>query len=195
MATMDGWWDGERRAGRPDPACRRVRPTARRQRRRASPTTATSPRTTMRASPPPSTLLRRGARWSSSRAPGRSSRRRTARPPSRRSRTRPWRPAGPATSCRARSARSSPRASSRSPPRGSASTSTGWRATSGGERFGDAGLLASDLPDGLAIARKRLAAVAERRTAGKRLGFARAGSSETARDAGRQPERRPARRD
>jgi hypothetical protein len=40
------------------------------------------------------------------------------------------------------------------------------------ERLGDAGLLASDLPDGLAIARKRLAALAERRSSGKRLGFA-----------------------
>lgn len=40
------------------------------------------------------------------------------------------------------------------------------------ERFGDAGLLASDLPDGLAIARKRLAAIAERKGRGKRLGFA-----------------------
>ena len=40
------------------------------------------------------------------------------------------------------------------------------------ERLGDAGLLASDLPDGLAIARKRLAAIAERRSASKRLGFA-----------------------
>jgi NAD(P)H-hydrate epimerase len=40
------------------------------------------------------------------------------------------------------------------------------------ERFGDAGLLASDLPDGLAVARKRLAALAERRGSGKRLGFA-----------------------
>ena len=39
------------------------------------------------------------------------------------------------------------------------------------ERFGDAGLLASDLPDGLAIARRRLATIAERRTSGKRLGF------------------------
>jgi NAD(P)H-hydrate epimerase len=39
------------------------------------------------------------------------------------------------------------------------------------ERFGDAGLLASDLPDGLAIARKRLATVAERKRSGKRLGF------------------------
>lgn len=39
------------------------------------------------------------------------------------------------------------------------------------ERFGDAGLLASDLPEGLAIARKRLAALAERRAVSKRLGF------------------------
>ena len=41
----------------------------------------------------------------------------------------------------------------------------------GRERFGDAGLLASDMPDGLALARKRLAAIAERRNASKRLGF------------------------
>jgi NAD(P)H-hydrate epimerase len=40
------------------------------------------------------------------------------------------------------------------------------------ERYGDAGLLASDLPDGLAIARKRLVSLAERRAGGKRLGFA-----------------------
>jgi len=39
------------------------------------------------------------------------------------------------------------------------------------ERFGDAGLLASDLPDGLAIARKRLAGLAERRRIGTRVGF------------------------
>jgi ADP-dependent NAD(P)H-hydrate dehydratase / NAD(P)H-hydrate epimerase len=39
------------------------------------------------------------------------------------------------------------------------------------ERFGDAGLLASDLPDAVAVARKRLAAIAERRAAGGRLGF------------------------
>jgi NAD(P)H-hydrate epimerase len=39
------------------------------------------------------------------------------------------------------------------------------------ERFGDAGLLASDLPDGLAVARRRLTAVAERRTSNQRLGF------------------------
>ena len=39
------------------------------------------------------------------------------------------------------------------------------------ERFGDAGVLASDLPDALAIARRRLVAIAERRSAAKRLGF------------------------
>jgi ADP-dependent NAD(P)H-hydrate dehydratase / NAD(P)H-hydrate epimerase len=39
------------------------------------------------------------------------------------------------------------------------------------ERIGDAGLLASDLPDAIAIARKRLAAIAERRAAGGKLGF------------------------
>jgi len=39
------------------------------------------------------------------------------------------------------------------------------------ERLGDAGVLASDLPDGLAIARKRLAAIAARKATGKRLGF------------------------
>jgi ADP-dependent NAD(P)H-hydrate dehydratase / NAD(P)H-hydrate epimerase len=39
------------------------------------------------------------------------------------------------------------------------------------ERFGDSGLLASDLPDGLAMARKRLATVAERRSRASRLGF------------------------
>ena len=44
------------------------------------------------------------------------------------------------------------------------------------ERIGDAGLLASDLPDPIAVARKRLAAVAERRAKSARLGF---GSRET----------------
>lgn len=39
------------------------------------------------------------------------------------------------------------------------------------ERLGDSGLLASDLPDPIALARKRLAAIAERRAAGSRLGF------------------------
>ena len=50
----------------------------------------------------------------------------------------------------------------------------------GRERFGDAGLLASDLPDGLAVARKRLAALADRRRTGARLGFG-------ARDEGSDP--------
>jgi ADP-dependent NAD(P)H-hydrate dehydratase / NAD(P)H-hydrate epimerase len=39
------------------------------------------------------------------------------------------------------------------------------------ERLGDSGLLASDLPEAIALARKRLAAIAERRAAGGRLGF------------------------
>lgn len=39
------------------------------------------------------------------------------------------------------------------------------------ERFGDAGLLASDLPDAIALARKRLVALAERRAAAGRFGF------------------------
>jgi hydroxyethylthiazole kinase-like uncharacterized protein yjeF len=39
------------------------------------------------------------------------------------------------------------------------------------ERIGDAGLLASDLPDAVAISRKRLAVLAERRAAGNRVGF------------------------
>ena len=51
----------------------------------------------------------------------------------------------------------------------------------GRERFGDAGMLASDLPDGLASARKRLAGLAERKRTGSRLGFgAREGTRETA---------------
>jgi len=44
------------------------------------------------------------------------------------------------------------------------------------ERIGDAGLLASDLPDAVPMVRKRLAAISERQRAGRRLGFgARAG--------------------
>jgi NAD(P)H-hydrate epimerase len=39
------------------------------------------------------------------------------------------------------------------------------------ERLGDAGLLASDLPDLVPVVRKRLAAIAERAASGKRLGF------------------------
>ncbi len=40
-----------------------------------------------------------------------------------------------------------------------------------GERIGDAGLLASDLPDALPVGRKRLAQLAERQRSGRRLGF------------------------
>jgi NAD(P)H-hydrate epimerase len=40
-----------------------------------------------------------------------------------------------------------------------------------GERIGDAGLLAGDLPDALPLGRKRLAAIAERQRTGRRLGF------------------------
>lgn len=39
------------------------------------------------------------------------------------------------------------------------------------ERLGDAGLLASDLPDAIPLVRKRLAAIAERSKPGKKLGF------------------------
>jgi ADP-dependent NAD(P)H-hydrate dehydratase / NAD(P)H-hydrate epimerase len=39
------------------------------------------------------------------------------------------------------------------------------------DRLGDAGLLASDLPEPIAMARKRLAAIAERKASGGRLGF------------------------
>jgi NAD(P)H-hydrate epimerase len=41
----------------------------------------------------------------------------------------------------------------------------------GRERFGDAGLLASDLPEALAVSRRRLAGLAERGNVNKRLGF------------------------
>ncbi|MGP1673738.1 MAG: NAD(P)H-hydrate dehydratase [Candidatus Limnocylindrales bacterium] len=51
------------------------------------------------------------------------------------------------------------------------------------ERFGDAGLLASDLPEGLAVARRRLAAVAERRSGAKRLGFGARPTGDNASDA------------
>jgi hydroxyethylthiazole kinase-like uncharacterized protein yjeF len=39
------------------------------------------------------------------------------------------------------------------------------------ERIGDAGLLASDLPEAVPVVRKRLAALAERQRSGRRLGF------------------------
>ncbi len=47
----------------------------------------------------------------------------------------------------------------------------GLAGEAGRERFGDAGMIASDLPDAIAQARKRLALVAERRAASQRLGF------------------------
>ncbi len=47
------------------------------------------------------------------------------------------------------------------------------------ERLGDAGLLASDLPDGVATARRRLAVIAERRSGAKRVGFALRGDGTT----------------
>ena len=63
------------------------------------------------------------------------------------------------------------------------------------ERFGDAGVLASDLPEGLALARKRLAAAAERRRARGRLGFvARTGEPGGADDATGVPAPGPASR-
>jgi len=39
------------------------------------------------------------------------------------------------------------------------------------DRLGDAGVLASDLPDLIPLVRKRLVSVAERNKPGKRLGF------------------------
>ena len=157
--------------GRPDPACRRVRPPPRRQRPRARRATATSPTTTRRGWPPPATPPRPGARWSCSRARARSSPPRMARWPSRRSRTRPSRAAAPATCWPARSA---PLLAQGLDPFAAARLGVYLHGAAGEavrERFGDAGLLASDLPDGLAIARKRLATLAERRRSGKRLGF------------------------
>ena len=73
------------------------------------------------------------------------------------------------------------RAAGRVPPRR-------WRASSSRERIGDAGLLASDLPDALPMGRKRLAQIAERQRSGRRLGFgARDGRAGT----GRRRRRRP----
>ncbi len=48
------------------------------------------------------------------------------------------------------------------------------------ERIGDAGLLASDLPDQIAVARKRLAEIAERLRKGTRLGFGRGAAADEA---------------
>jgi hydroxyethylthiazole kinase-like uncharacterized protein yjeF len=51
------------------------------------------------------------------------------------------------------------------------------------ERLGDSGLLASDLPDQVALARRRLAALAERQRNGSRLGFGRSADDGGAGDA------------
>jgi NAD(P)H-hydrate epimerase len=59
------------------------------------------------------------------------------------------------------------------------------------ERIGDAGLLASDLPDAVPMVRKRLAAMAERLKAGRKLGFG-ARDGEPARDAGAEGDAGPA---
>src|SRR5512140_3958262 len=61
------------------------------------------------------------------------------------------------------------------------------------ERLGDAGLLASDLPDVVPLVRKRLAAIAERGKAGKRLGFgAREPAGEGSASAAAEPAPSPA---
>ena len=171
MATMDALVGGRPAAGRPDAACRRVRAAPRGQRRRRARRTATCRATTRRAWPRRPMPPRRGAGASSSRAPARSSPRRTAARPSPRSRTRPSPAAGPATSWPG--AIGSLLAQGLD-PFDAARLGVylhGLAGDAGRERFGDAGLLASDLPDGLAVARKRLAAIAERKNAGKRLGF------------------------
>jgi NAD(P)H-hydrate repair Nnr-like enzyme with NAD(P)H-hydrate dehydratase domain len=55
-------------------------------------------------------------------------------------------------------------------------------------RVGDAGLLASDLPLEIALARRRLAEIAERRRAGRRLGFGAHGGPGDRRGGGRPDE-------
>jgi ADP-dependent NAD(P)H-hydrate dehydratase / NAD(P)H-hydrate epimerase len=52
------------------------------------------------------------------------------------------------------------------------------------DRLGDAGLLASDLPDALPIVRKRLTAIAERSKPGKRVGFTVRGGEDEGEGAG-----------
>ena len=182
---------GRAAVGGPDPARRRVRPAARRQRRPSRRRRRPGRR---RRRPAGGGPRRRGHLAVRGRAQGRAHGHRRARrlaPRSPRSRTRRWPRAGRATSWPARSGRSSPRAWTRSPPPALGVYLHGMAGDAGRERFGDAGLLASDLPDGLASARKRLAVVAERRTASKRLGFAALGGSPAGSPV---PRRRPRRR-
>ena len=169
-------------SGGPDPARRRVRAPAGRQRRRPATPTATWSTTTTPGSPPLATPRRPGARSWCSRVRARSSPHRTARSRSRRSRTRPSPPAGPATCWPGTIGALLAQGLA---PFDAARLGVYLHGAAGEavrERFGDAGLLASDLPDGLAIARKRLAALAERRT-DRRLG---SGSA-----CARPPARRP----
>ena len=112
-----------------------------------------------------------------------------------RSRTRRSRRAGPATSWPARSARCWPRASPRSPPRASGCTCTARRATAAASGSATPACSPRTCPTALAIARRRLAAIAERRSSGKRLGFrVREESVSVPRPDGRRPTPRRRRR-
>ena len=174
LATMDDWWDGDRRPAVLTPHAgefARLRAGSGLDPAR----TATWPTTTTRGSPRSAMPRRPGASASCSRAPGPSSRR----------------PDGDVAI-----------APFENPALASGGTGDvlagaigsllaqglapfdaarlgvylhGLAGDAARERLGDAGVLASDLPDGLAIARKRLAAVATRKASSARLGFARAG--------------------
>ena len=165
--------DGRPAAGRADPARRGVRAAAGGQRRRDRPTTATSRATTRRAWRPPSMPPRPGARSSSSRAPGRSSPRRTGS-----AAIAPFENPALATGGTGDvlagaigvAARAGPRAVRRGAAR--ASTSTGWRATPSASGSATPGCSRRTCPTASPSRASGSSAVAERRTAGKRLGFA-----------------------
>ena len=162
MATMDGWWEGDRRPAVLTPHAGEF------ARLRAGsggspPTTATSTRTTTRA---PGGRPRRGGDMGLGRRPQgrpdghrrarRDRRHRPVREPGardRRDRRRPGR--GDRRRCW-------PRGSTRSPRRGSGSTSTAWPATPGVSGSATPGCSPRTCPTGSRMARKRLAVVAER---------------------------------